>query len=42
MLDIKYIRDNFKEAEARARLRDKTANLSPIEELDSKRRKLLA
>ncbi|MBE9532096.1 MAG: serine--tRNA ligase, partial [Proteobacteria bacterium] len=42
MLDIKYIRDNFKEAEARARLRDKAVNLSPIEELDAKRRKLLA
>ena len=41
MLDIKYIRDNFNEAQERARLRDKGVDLSPIEALDTKRRKLL-
>lgn len=41
MLDIKYIRDNFDEAQARARLRDDSMDLSRIEVLDSKRRELL-
>ena len=41
MLDIKYIRDNFTEAQARARLRDESIDLSRIEVLDAKRRELL-
>ena len=41
MLDIKYIRDNFDEVQARARLRDKSIDLSPIEALDTKRRRKL-
>ena len=41
MLDIKEIRENLKEVQIRARLRSKSIDLSPIEEMDAKRRKLL-
>ena len=42
MLDIKRIRENTIEIEARLQTRDPSINLAPLVELDEKRRQLIA
>ncbi|MEE9543153.1 MAG: serine--tRNA ligase [Thermodesulfobacteriota bacterium] len=41
MLDIKYIRENFKEVQKRLKLRDASIDISPVTKLDATRRELL-
>ena len=41
MLDIKYLRDNFEQAQQRLAARGDEINLAPLRQLDSRRRELL-
>lgn len=41
MLDVKYLRDNLEEAEARLKTRDEAIDLKPFKALDEKRRSLI-